>query len=134
MFTVLLIMFSGIGIGYLCRRIGWLQKLGKPIFYVILLLLFLLGANVGNNQTIVNNLLAIIIARIRPRPKDTCNARLVATHSSRRRQQIGIYHYLTCRWQVTADGVPHIIANIIFIEPNDRKMNVCCQLKCFLIP
>ena len=59
MFTVLLIMFSGIGIGYFCRRIGWLQKLGKPIFYVILLLLFLLGANVGNNQTIVNNLLAL---------------------------------------------------------------------------
>lgn len=59
MFTVLLIMFSGIGIGYLCRRICWLQKLGKPIFYVILLLLFLLGANVGNNQTIVNNLLAL---------------------------------------------------------------------------
>lgn len=59
MFTVLLIMFSGIGIGYLCRRFGWLQKLGKPIFYVILLLLFLLGANVGNNQTIVNNLLAL---------------------------------------------------------------------------
>ena len=59
MFTVLLIMFSGIGIGYLCRRIGWLQKLGKPNFYVILLLLFLLGANVGNNQTIVNNLLAL---------------------------------------------------------------------------
>ena len=59
MFTVLLIMFSGIGIGYLCRRISWLQKLGKPIFYVILLLLFLLGANVGNNQTIVNNLLAL---------------------------------------------------------------------------
>lgn len=59
MFTVLLIMFSGIGIGYLCRRIGWLQKLGKPIYYVILLLLFLLGANVGNNQTIVNNLLAL---------------------------------------------------------------------------
>ena len=59
MLTVLLIMFSGIAIGYFCRKIGWLQKLGKPIFYVILLLLFLLGANVGNNKTIVNNLISL---------------------------------------------------------------------------
>ena len=43
MFTVIGIMFAGIAAGYLLRKIEFLQKIGKPISYTILLLLFLLG-------------------------------------------------------------------------------------------
>lgn len=56
MFTVIGIMFGGIALGYLLRRVELLQKIGKPISYTILLLLFLLGLSVGSNEAIVNNL------------------------------------------------------------------------------
>lgn len=56
MFTVIGIMFGGIAIGYAMRSCDWLQKLGKPISYTILLLLFLLGISVGSNKAIVENL------------------------------------------------------------------------------
>ena len=56
MFTVIGIMFGGIAIGYILRRVELLQKIGKPISYTILLLLFLLGISVGANNEIVNNL------------------------------------------------------------------------------
>lgn len=56
MFIVIGIMFGGIAVGYLLRRVEWLQKIGKPISYTILLLLFLLGISVGANDAIVNNL------------------------------------------------------------------------------
>lgn len=59
MFTVIGIMFGGIVIGYAMRACGWLQKLGKPISYTILLLLFLLGISVGSNKTIVENIGAL---------------------------------------------------------------------------
>ncbi|WP_075559745.1 LysO family transporter [Parabacteroides timonensis] len=56
MFTVIGIMFSGIAIGYLLRKVEFLQKIGRPISYTILLLLFLLGISVGANEAIINNL------------------------------------------------------------------------------
>jgi uncharacterized membrane protein YbjE (DUF340 family) len=56
MFIVIGIMFAGIALGYLLRKVEILQKIGKPISYTILLLLFLLGISVGGNQDIVNNL------------------------------------------------------------------------------
>ena len=56
MFTVIGIMFGGIAIGYILRHVELLQKIGKPISYTILLLLFLLGISVGANKEIVNNL------------------------------------------------------------------------------
>lgn len=56
MFTVIGIMFAGIAAGYLLRSVSLLQKIGKPISYTILLLLFLLGLSVGSNEAIVNNL------------------------------------------------------------------------------
>lgn len=56
MFTVIGIMFSGIAIGYLFRKVEILQKIGKPVSYTIFLLLFLLGISVGSNKDIVNNL------------------------------------------------------------------------------
>ena len=56
MFTVIGIMFAGIAAGYLLRKIELLQKIGRPISYTILLLLFLLGISVGANKEIVDNL------------------------------------------------------------------------------
>ena len=56
MFTVIGIMFAGIAAGYLLRSVSILQKIGKPISYTIFALLFLLGASVGTNPQIINNL------------------------------------------------------------------------------
>lgn len=56
MFTVISIMFAGIAIGFLLRKVSVLQKIGKLISYTIYLLLFLLGISVGSNPDIVNNL------------------------------------------------------------------------------
>lgn len=56
MFLVIGIMFGGIAVGYLLKKVELLQKIGKPISWTILLLLFLLGLTVGNNRDIVNNL------------------------------------------------------------------------------
>lgn len=56
MFTIIGIMFGGIGTGYLLRKVAFLQKLNTSISFTIYLLLFLLGISVGNNETIMNNL------------------------------------------------------------------------------
>ena len=56
MFIVIGIMFAGIALGYLLRKIPILQKLGKPISYTIFALLFFLGFSVGGNSEIINNL------------------------------------------------------------------------------
>lgn len=56
MFTVIGIMFGGIAVGYLFRRVEWLQRIGTPISYTILLLLFLLGISVGSNEAIISQL------------------------------------------------------------------------------
>lgn len=59
MFVVIGIMFMGIGVGYLLRRVRLLQKLGTSIQYTIYLLLFSMGISVGANPEIVNNLSAL---------------------------------------------------------------------------
>lgn len=56
MFIVITIMFAGIGLGYLLRRVEALRAIGRPITWTIYLLLFLLGVTVGGNPEIVNNL------------------------------------------------------------------------------
>ena len=55
MFTVIGIMFLGIGIGYLMRRqsLSWINK---AITILIWLLLFLLGIEVGHNEQIIRSL------------------------------------------------------------------------------
>lgn len=52
-------MFAGIAAGYLLHKVELLQKIGRPISYTILLLLFLLGISVGANDAIVSNLTAL---------------------------------------------------------------------------
>ena len=55
MFTVIGIMFIGIGIGYLLRHqsLPWIQK---AITFLIWLLLFLLGLEVGQNEQVIRSL------------------------------------------------------------------------------
>lgn len=55
MFTVIGIMFVGIGIGYLLRHqsLPWIQK---AITFLIWLLLFLLGMEVGKNEQVIRSL------------------------------------------------------------------------------
>lgn len=55
MFTVIGIMFIGIGLGYLLRRqsLSWINK---AITALIWLLLFLLGIEVGQNEQIIRSL------------------------------------------------------------------------------
>ena len=55
MFTVIGIMFAGIGIGYLLRQKS-LSWIGKAITFLIWLLLFLLGIEVGHNEQIIRSL------------------------------------------------------------------------------
>ena len=87
MFTVIGIMFAGIAAGYLLRKIELLQKIGKPISYTILLLLFLLGISVGANKDIVDNLatlggqafllaLAGCLLYTSPSPRDSTSSRM----------------------------------------------------------
>ncbi len=56
MFTVIGIMFAGIFIGYLLRKLQFLKYTVRTISYTIFLLLFLLGIAVGSNEQIMNNL------------------------------------------------------------------------------
>ena len=55
MFTVIEIMFIGIGLGYLLRRQS-LPWISKAITALIWLLLFLLGIEVGHNERIIRSL------------------------------------------------------------------------------
>lgn len=59
MFTVISIFFGGILLGYLLKNLPILQRLGKSIFFTILLLLFLLGISLGSNENIVSNLASL---------------------------------------------------------------------------
>ena len=58
MFAIITVMFFGVGIGYLFRRVEFLQKAETSISLTILLLLFILGISVGSNELILNNLLS----------------------------------------------------------------------------
>ena len=55
MFTVIGIMFIGIGIGYLLRQKA-LPWINRAITFLIWLLLFLLGIEVGQNERIIRSL------------------------------------------------------------------------------
>ena len=56
MFTIISIMFTGIGIVYLLRDLRFLQKVEKSISLTIFLLLFVLGLSIGSNSLIINNI------------------------------------------------------------------------------
>ena len=53
MFTIISIMFVGIGIGYVLRNLQFLQKIEKSTSLTIFLLL---GISIGSNSLIINDL------------------------------------------------------------------------------
>lgn len=55
LFTVIGIMFAGIGLGYLMRHRS-MPHINKTITVLIWLLLFLLGIEVGHNEQIIRSL------------------------------------------------------------------------------
>ena len=63
MFTIIGIMLTGMLVGYLLRskRLLWIHKV---ITLLIWLLLFLLGIDVGGNETIIRSLHAIGFAAV----------------------------------------------------------------------
>lgn len=56
MFKVLFITFSGMGLGYLSRRVKAMQQLQQTISWTIYLLLFFFGLQVGANELVVSSL------------------------------------------------------------------------------
>ena len=56
MLSIICVMFAGMGIGFLFRKIEWLQKTEKTISYTIFAMLFILGISVGSNPLIIQNI------------------------------------------------------------------------------
>ena len=56
MLIIVLILLSGIGVGYLLRRFRWLQRVDVTILLTIFLLLFILGWSVGGNSYLLERL------------------------------------------------------------------------------
>lgn len=55
MINIFLIIFSGIIVGRLLRNSRFTKYLGKIISAIIVLLLFFLGMEVGNNEQVMQN-------------------------------------------------------------------------------
>lgn len=56
MFMILAIMFLGVALGYLIRRWGVVRYIGATTMITILLLLFVMGSEVGRNEHLLANL------------------------------------------------------------------------------
>ena len=58
MFTIIAIMFAGMGVGYILRK-NQLSFIHKVITYLVWILLFLLGIEAGGNEQVINGLFTI---------------------------------------------------------------------------
>ena len=56
MFTIIGIMFTGVGLGYIFRNLDFIKNTETTISYTIILLLFIMGFSVGSNDKIIENL------------------------------------------------------------------------------
>lgn len=56
MFRILLIMFVGVAVGYLIRSWSALKHINLTTMITILLLLFVMGVEVGQNEGLISNL------------------------------------------------------------------------------
>ncbi len=56
MFIIIGIMFLGVCLGVLLRRVKFLRHIDKSVSFTILVLLFLIGSEVGGNEAITSNL------------------------------------------------------------------------------
>lgn len=59
MLKIILIMFSGIALGYLLRKVRWVAHVGTTSMVTILLLLFVMGIEIGGNDRIIDSLASL---------------------------------------------------------------------------
>lgn len=59
MFYILAIMFAGIALGYLLRRWRGVEHISTTTTITIMLLLFVMGCEIGANQTLMRNLFTL---------------------------------------------------------------------------
>lgn len=59
MFVFIGIMFVGMGLGYLLRKVNIFQSLNSLILLTVCVLLFVMGLGVGVNKLIMNSLLTL---------------------------------------------------------------------------
>lgn len=59
MFRIIAIMFLGVAIGYLLRRMRGVGMVSVTTMLTIVLLLFIMGIEIGSNQDVVRNLLSL---------------------------------------------------------------------------
>ena len=57
MFKIIAIMFLGIAIGYLVRNIRAVKAVGTTTMITIVVLLFVMGGEIGGNEGIMRNLM-----------------------------------------------------------------------------
>jgi uncharacterized membrane protein YbjE (DUF340 family) len=55
MLNIILIILSGIVVGYFARKLPQVKHVGSVISLIIMLLLFFLGVSVGANEQVVTN-------------------------------------------------------------------------------
>lgn len=59
MFKIIAIMFLGIAIGYLVRRQRWVSAVGTTTMITIVVLLFVMGGEIGGNKVVMSNLVGL---------------------------------------------------------------------------
>lgn len=59
MLNIILIILSGVVVGYFVRKIPQVKYVGTVISLIIMLLLFFLGVSVGANEQVVKNFSSI---------------------------------------------------------------------------
>lgn len=59
MFKIIAIMFAGIAIGYLLRNVRKVKAVGTTTMITIVVLLFVMGGEIGNNELVVRNLVGL---------------------------------------------------------------------------
>ncbi len=56
MFNILLLLLSGIVVGYVFRNAGCLKNIDKSVSGTVLVMLFVFGVSIGTNSELINNL------------------------------------------------------------------------------
>lgn len=59
MLKIIVIMFSGIALGYLLRKARWVGHIGTTSMATIILLLFVMGIEIGGNDRIIHSLTSL---------------------------------------------------------------------------
>ena len=59
MFKIIAIMFLGIAIGYLVRKQRWVSAVGTTTMITIVVLLFVMGGEIGGNKVVMSNLVGL---------------------------------------------------------------------------